>query len=414
MHTYIARQPIFNRQGHSFAYELLYRSCDEHNHATFEDNTKATVRVIANLVQNLGLSTIIGSKLGLINVDETMLFSDAILLLPKEHFYFEILEYTHISLGLCERIKYLYSLGYRFLLDDFDCSETMLKRYTPLFPYISIIKVDILAIGLTDLATAIAPLLRLNAMHLLAEKIETNEAYEACLALPFTYFQGYFFEKPLILSGRRLEPNTLNVMRLMNELQHTEETKKISDTFSSCPDVIYNLLRHLNSGAYTFRQEITNVTQMITLLGPKKLLSWLGLFIYGDTTQKPFGDELFNSAKFRAKVMEKLIQNCSHHEASGKAFLTGSLSLMDAYFQTPLEEILSQIQLDPAISNALLRHEGLLGELLWIAEEMGHSSDIDATIQSLGHHPCFPKESLYDACFEANIFVEQTNQSRKE
>ena len=53
MKTYIGRQPIFNRKGNTFAYELLYRSCDVNNVATFDDNTKATARVIANLIHNL-------------------------------------------------------------------------------------------------------------------------------------------------------------------------------------------------------------------------------------------------------------------------------------------------------------------------------------------------------------------------
>ena len=112
MHTYIGRQPIFDKNGHSFAYELLYRSCDMNNAANFEDNSKATARVIANLIHNLGLKTIIGQKMGFINVDETILFSDALLLLPKEHFRFEILEHTKVTLALCERIKHLHASVY--------------------------------------------------------------------------------------------------------------------------------------------------------------------------------------------------------------------------------------------------------------------------------------------------------------
>ena len=79
MLTYIGRQPIFNRNGDAFAYELLYRSCDTNNSANFDDNARATARVIANLIHNLGVKNIIGKKMGFINVDETILFSDAIL-----------------------------------------------------------------------------------------------------------------------------------------------------------------------------------------------------------------------------------------------------------------------------------------------------------------------------------------------
>ena len=413
VHTYIGRQPIFDKNGHSFAYELLYRSCDINNAATFEDNSKATARVIANLIHNLGLKTIIGQKMGFINVDETILFSDALLLLPKEHFRFEILEHTKVTLALCERIKHLHALGYRFLLDDFACTDAMIKQYEPLFPYIDILKVDILAIGTPNLASALSKIQKYN-LTLLAEKIETHEEYQACLAFPFTYFQGYFFEKPLILSGKRIEPNTVNAIRVINCIHETDEIKHISQKFSMCPDLVYNLLRHINSGAYHFKQQITNIGQMITLLGPKKLLSWLGLFLYGNPRNVPFGEELFNSAKFRAKFMEALALKCNNHELATRAFLTGSLSLIDAYLHISMEEFLEEIHLDKEISLALLKGEGALGELLWVAKEMNHSNDIEETIAKLNASPCFKKELLYEACYEANLFVEETNQTLKE
>lgn len=413
VHTYVGRQPIFDKNGHSFAYELLYRSCDISNAATFEDNSKATARVIVNLIHNLGVKTIIGQKMGFINVDETILFSDALLLLPKEHFKFEILEHTKVTLALYERIKHLHGLGYRFLLDDFSCTDAMIKQYEPIFPYIDMLKLDILAIGINNLASALSKIQKYN-LTLLAEKIETYDEYKACLAFPFSYFQGYFFEKPIVLSGKKIEPNTANAMRLINCIHETDDIKHISQKFSMCPDLVYNLLRHVNSGAYHFKQQISNIGQMITLLGPKKLLSWLGLFLYGTPKNVPFGEELFNNAKFRAKFMESLALKCQNKDLASRAFLTGSLSLIDAYLNISMEEFLHELHLDHEICSALLERKGILGELLWLAKEMNHSNDIDETISKLHANPCFKKELVYEACYEANIFVEETNQTIKE
>ena len=407
MSTYVGRQPIFDKEGVCFGYELLYRSSDINNVATFQDSAKATARVIVTLIHTIGLAPIIGQKMGYINVDETMLFNDAILLLPKEHLGLEILEHTKVTLALLERIKHLHSLGYRFLLDDFDCSDTMIQQYEPLFPYIEMIKVDIQAIGLPQLHASIDKLKKYS-LPLLAEKIETNEEYEACLALNFLFFQGYFFEKPLIISGHKLEPTTANALRLINCIQGNNDVAYITDKFSTCPDLVYNLLRHVNSGAYHFKQKITSIKQMVTLLGPQKILSWLGLFLYGTPHTRPFGTEIFNNAKFRAKVMEGLAIACNKPELANKAFLTGSLSLIDTYLNIPMLEFLNNVHLDDEIKTALLFREGFLGELLYIATEMNHSSDTDATIEKLGHYPCFTTEQLYDACNKAIIFVEET------
>jgi len=411
--TYIGRQPIFNRNGDAFAYELLYRSCDINNSANFDDNTKATARVIANLVHNLGVKNIIGTKMGFINVDETILFSDAILLLPKEHFYFEILEYTKVSMALCERVKHLYSLGYRFLLDDFDCTDETIKNYNPLFPYIEIIKVDIMAIGVDNLSSALSRIEKFD-ITLLAEKIESFEEFQACANFSFRYFQGYFFEKPLILSGTKIEPNVINALKIINCIGQTEDIKEISQKFSTCPDLVYNLLRHINSSHYHFKQTITNISQMLSLLGRQKLISWLGLFLYETATQKPFGEELFNAAKFRAKFMESLAQKCMGPQVATKAFLTGSLSLIDSYLSVPMETFLSEIILDSEISEALLNGSGNLGTLLWLAKEMEHNKDVDVLLAHIHQADCFSKEALYEACYEATLFVEQNNQTKKE
>ena len=413
MHSYLGRQPIFDRQGAIFAYELLYRSCELRNEAHFEDNTLASTRVIAHLIQSFGIKSVVGSKQGFINLDENMLFGDALLLLPKEHICFEILEYTNVSLALYERIKYLHALGYRFLLDDFDCTDGMIANYETLFPYIDIVKVDILAIGLESLPSALEKIKPYN-LTLLAEKIESFDVYERCLQLPFTYFQGYFFEKPLIVVKKRLEPQTLNALRLINCLQHTYDMKEITKHISTCPDIVYNLLRHVNSGAYHFKQTITNIAQMTMLLGHQKLLSWLGLFIYGSSHEKPFGEAIYNNAKFRAKMMETLAMHYYSGELAHKAFLVGSLSLVDVYFNLPLEDFLHELHLDDEIKEALLHEKGCLGKLLSIAKEMSHSCEITPSICHYAASQNFCQDVLYDACLDATLFVELSNHSQKE
>ena len=409
--TYLGRQPIFNVHAQCFAYELLYRSCDINNNANFQDSALATARVIVNLIHNLGVSPIIGNKIGFINVDETILFSDALLLLPKEKFHFEILEHTHVTLALIERIKYMHALGYRFSLDDFDCTDAIIRDYEPLFPYIDFIKIDILAIGIHNVSTAIAKLQR-YAIDLLAEKIETYEEYKICQDLCFKFYQGYFFEKPIIISGRKFEPSALNALRLMNCIYENDEPSYISKNLATCPELVYNLLRHINSGAYTFKTQITEIKQMITLLGPIKLISWLGLFLYEHPEEKPFGEELFNSAKFRAKLMEELALLGEYKTLANKAFLTGSLSLIDAYLQIPMEEFLHELNLDDEIKEALLNHTGILGELLYIASEMNHAHDIQAVMNTLKILN-FSEEDLLQACSRASIFVEESNHSKK-
>ena len=52
------------------------------------------------------------------------------------------------------------------------------------------------------------------------------------------------------------------------------------------------------------------------------------------------------------------------------AFITGVLSLLDTLFQTPLEDILKELNLSEEINNALLHRDGLLGTLVSVIENL--------------------------------------------
>ena len=192
--TFIGRQPILNLDGKCIAYELLYRN-KGNLEAVFEDDTKATTRVIINLVHNIGVSSIIGDKTGYINVDDHTLLSDTLLSIPKEQFVFEILEYTKMSVAIVERVRQLHDLGYRFALDDFSCANENIDYFKSLFPYVDVIKIDLMETDLSKIDEITAKFKSFK-VSLLAEKVEDLETFEICKKAGFELFQGYFFEKP--------------------------------------------------------------------------------------------------------------------------------------------------------------------------------------------------------------------------
>lgn len=201
METYIGRQPILDAQGKCVAYELLYRSKGS-TEAVFLDDTEATTRVIINLVHNIGVSSIIGDKIGYINVDDHTLLSDAIFSVPKEQFVFEILEYTKMSVAIIERVRHLHDIGYRFALDDFSCGNENIEYFKALFPFVDIIKIDLMATDITQLDNIVKKFNSFN-LTLLAEKVEDLEVFEICKKAGFKLFQGYFFEKPTVIEGKK-------------------------------------------------------------------------------------------------------------------------------------------------------------------------------------------------------------------
>ena len=57
--------------------------------------------------------------------------------------------------------------------------------------------------------------------------------------------------------------------------------------------------------------------------------------------------------------------------------MVGILSLLDILFETPMEEIIVNLNLNDDVSSALLRREGQLGTMLKLAEKL-EVTDFDA------------------------------------
>ncbi|HEX5330650.1 EAL and HDOD domain-containing protein [Sulfuricurvum sp.] len=398
--TYIGRQPILDTNGNCVSYELLYRGNITSLEAGYLDNTKATARVILNLMHNIGTSTILNGKTAFINVDETSLLSDIILSLPKDQFVFEILEFTQMSDTLINRIRELHEMGYRFSLDDFDCRRDRIEYFKPLFDYVEVIKIDVLATDKSCLE-AIVNLFRPYPIKLLAEKVETIEMYELYKNAGFELFQGYFFEKPSILSGKQIEPSVAKAIELINILQSETHVDSILEKFMEAPELTFMLLKYINSAEFNFNHKITSIKQILNLLGPARVRAWLGLFLYMESEDKPFRESLVEAAKFRANFMSSLVKIHGNDQLFDEAFFVGSLSLIDTYLQVSMDEIIEKINLSDAMTDALFLRTGYLGKLLSISEKLERSEELQKHLEYIAPKIKLSTNQLYKIYIEA-------------
>ncbi len=75
-------------------------------------------------------------------------------------------------------------------------------------PHIDPIKVEIPNLNREGLEQRL-DLLRRHNVGLLAEKVETEEEYSHLYDLGSDYFQDYFFSRPNVISGQRMEEKSL-------------------------------------------------------------------------------------------------------------------------------------------------------------------------------------------------------------
>jgi c-di-GMP-related signal transduction protein len=364
---FIGRQSILDREQNLAGFELLFRS-NQKNSAQFLDNVTATCSVINHAFNELGFQTVLGKHRGFINVNDVMLMDDMLELLPKDQVVIELLETIEINEIVVERCKYLKSRGYLLALDD-------IERYTsnldPLRGQIDFIKIDLKLSGIAKISDTLAHFKNWH-VNILAEKVDNPEEAQLCLDAGFHLFQGYYFAKPLIITGKRLTHSEIALMQLLDMVMSDADTEAIEKIFKQNPGLCFNLLRLTNSAAAGSQHKITSLSNAIMVLGRRQLQRWLQLLIYTNDGKANFPDPLLQLAATRGKSMELLVQNfagCTK-ELEDQAFMVGIMSLMNTLLSMPLAEIISPLNPPAEIRDALLSRQGLLGNLLSLIEHL--------------------------------------------
>jgi EAL and modified HD-GYP domain-containing signal transduction protein len=352
---FLARQPILNNDQDLVAYELLFRRASS-GPANVVDDLAATASVIAH-ASELGIGNVIGNSLGFFNVDAAVLMCDFVNFLPSDKVVLEILETVEITDALVVRVAELVAQGFTFALDDVISHSDALKD---LLPLIKIIKIG-----------KLADHFRLEGKLLLAEKVETVEQFETCMKLGFHYFQGYYFARPVILSGKKLAPSQLAIMQLMALIMADAETAEIERNIKKDASLVLTLLRLANTPGVGVTQRIDSLGQALTVLGRRQLQRWLQIILYAEHNKgSHFTSPLLQLATTRGKLLELITEKLrpDNRSMADTAFTVGIMSLMDTLFGQSMEEILDQVAVVDEVTDALLYRKGFYGDLLKLAE----------------------------------------------
>ncbi len=366
---YIARQPIIDQDQNIQAYELLFRSVQEDGSILpiFEDNLLATTRVLVNTLNHIGINNLVGLHKAFVNIDEEMLMDNMIMTIPKERFIIELLETITITDALIHRIQELKEAGYRFALDDAHCDTDFIENFTPVFPYIDVLKLDIRLMDIEVLKTRIETFKSYD-FKLLAEKVETEEEFQQYKELGCELFQGYYFAKPKVISQEAMDPHYKNIFNLIKTLDKDLDIDEISKAFERQVDITLQLLRFMNSGQLHLKSEIKSIKHAIALLGKEPLKQWLLLIAYSKSNHansSSLNSPLYEMASSRSKLMYELMDNLhNNNKRSHEAAFVGLLSLMNAIVHVPIEEILNELHVDNEVYQAITKHSGELGLLL--------------------------------------------------
>jgi len=379
---FLGRQPIVGRQRELIAYELLFRGGKENAAAIFDD-VAASAFVIQHVFTDLGVHSALGDKRGFINLSEGLLMSGLVEMLPRDRVVLEILETVPLTADVVARCRQLRNAGYTLALDDVtDLTEA--RKHA--LPYISFVKVDVLQMRIPAIA-AVVEKLRPYHVSLLAEKIDSESLYETCFGLGFDLFQGYFFAKPVILSGRSVHPSAIVLMKLFALTAGDADIDEIETLLKQAPDLTLRLLKMANSAGFSPRNKISGVRNAILVLGRVQINRLTQIMMFAQRSGVSMtSDPLLQTAVVRGRVMEGIAAASGWPGIKDRAFMVGMLSLVDALFGETLASVVELLNLEDSVKTALLEREGELGMLLELVEaiEMADAARARPAMKQLG------------------------------
>lgn len=348
MDVFVARQPIFDRWLEVAAYELFFRygGKDFYDHL---DGDQASSRVITDSLFIIGLKKLTGGKRAFINFTKNLLLDEVATILPPELIAVEVLETVEPDeeiVAACDKLK---QLGYMLVLDDF----ALKIKFNPLIEMADIIKVDFIDTDQEE-RKSLVDWFATKKLKFLAEKVESRGTYDEALNFGYTYFQGYFFSKPVVLSGRDLPSYKVNYIKMIHEINRPDpDIDRIEQVFKADVSLSYKLLRCINSAAFGLRSKVTSIKHALILMGLRELKKWVSLVVLlGLGEDKP--QELLTLSIVRARFCELLAPLMGFKDRAPDLFMLGMFSLIDAFVDRSLSDILDEMPLSDEIKYALI------------------------------------------------------------
>jgi c-di-GMP-related signal transduction protein len=341
---FVARQPIFTRDERVFGYELLFRDGIE---ACFSArDMEAACRSTLDSSLLMGLDVLCAGTYAWVNCTREALLKGHATLLPPHSTVVEVLETVAPDAEVEAACRDLKKAGYLVALDDFvpDDAREALTAVADL------IKLDLIATPRNQWQKMVARYA--PRIQMLAEKVETREDFFATRSMGFTYFQGYFFQRPVIVSATEVPPSKLNFVRMLHVVhQAVIDFGKLEGLIKQEASLCYRLLRYLNSAVFGFAREIRSVRHALSMLGEDEIRRWISLAATVGAGQ-PGPAELLQTALVRAHFCELVSKRLQRGET--EYFLLGLLSLIDAILGMPMSKVLEGLPIDREIKAALL------------------------------------------------------------
>lgn len=198
----------------------------------------------------------------------------------------------------------------------------------------------------------------------IASNVETYAQVEELKGMHVRHFSGSFLEQPEKIEVTAIAPNKTTILSLIAKLSTPDvELEEITKVILADSVICYKLLKIINSPLYRGVSEIKSVQDAIVRFGFYNLKKWVMLTSMCSLGGKP--SALIKRALERAIMCGKLAAHLKVSETD-IFYTAGLLSMIDAFLDHPIEQLLQEIQIAQEVKLGILQGAGVIGHVLSI------------------------------------------------
>ena len=175
--------------------------------------------------------------------------------------------------------------------------------------------------------------------------------------------------------------------------------ERLEEIILSDTVLTYRIIKLVNSAAYRRASEITSVAGAVAMLGLTQLTAFASLLSLSKLDRRP--RELGPYTALRAAFCQRLGAAANVPFSPESLFTLGVLSCSEAYFDQPMATLAHGLPLHEEFLDALLKREGLLGQILTLAQRYQEAAWQDIDWPALAPHGI--ERTLADEAYQASV-----------
>lgn len=367
--VFIARQPILDRAGRVFGYELLHRDSPFATVQRAVDDERATAHVLTDGLLAIGFEALTGGRRAFINVSRQFLLDDIPSVLPPGTVVYGIGSDVEADADVIEACRRLRHAGYGIAIDQF----LLATSGTELVDLADFIRIDFVDAATTADRTRLLSAGVPAGASLLATRVESADRFQEAVTEGYPYFQGSFFGRPAIKEGRSIPSHQITQLRLLHALNDPNRSvHQIADLIKPDAAMCYRVLRAVNSARFALQTTVSSIPEALVLLGRDTVKRWVSLWSLATLGERA-NPALLSTATVRARYCELIGDSTGRDGAAEEGFLLGLCSMLDAILERPMSSVVAELPLPDAIRAALRGDDNRYRRLLdcAIAYEQG-------------------------------------------